>query len=453
MRVGFGQGVSIPSQLRYVAYVDRWTNSMNKQYIERPVEIVEIHIHGLRDGVKVSVEGYVENGRRMEIFHTFNRREKTIIDQAPANDPENGSRKLVRQTFASSKDSEKEVLVSPADGTPSQSFHNLTGTFAGTVQTVILKPTHPIISPTSDINIDFERRSQASAYTGFAMITSIAHVWFNAYFEGGHEGETGGVFEIEWEAMDGIKGSERKGTKALDSLKVVWRYARHEKPKVPVSTGTTEQQADGALLGEVITEPVPGEAIQEGEPADWRGESDPEAPIDHSKSGGVDSGRPGASLLTMGTMIKAGAGSMSKELGLRKSDPASANVSRAASRERGGEHGHESASPPTLYLPRRVTKEEEDITDSGDEDYQGVRAHGPEGEEHVAVVSDGHHPDDSPLLPDSETKRRELDQVVEVEGRQDTKAGKNMELGMAKLANMVAKMKGKEKAENAGWKS
>ncbi|KMU72889.1 hypothetical protein CISG_09850 [Coccidioides immitis RMSCC 3703] len=31
MRVGFGPGVSIPSQVRYVGYVDRWANKYNKK--------------------------------------------------------------------------------------------------------------------------------------------------------------------------------------------------------------------------------------------------------------------------------------------------------------------------------------------------------------------------------------------------------------------------------------
>jgi protein-tyrosine phosphatase len=62
MRVGFGEGVSIPSQLRYVGYVDEWTNKMNKKYVEWPIEIVELHVWGLRDGVKVAVDGYIEDG-------------------------------------------------------------------------------------------------------------------------------------------------------------------------------------------------------------------------------------------------------------------------------------------------------------------------------------------------------------------------------------------------------
>lgn len=82
MRAGFGNGVSIPSQLRWVNYVDRWTNKMGKKYVERSVEILEVHVWGLRDGVKVSVEGYVENGRRIRQFHTFKKRRRLSLRKA-----------------------------------------------------------------------------------------------------------------------------------------------------------------------------------------------------------------------------------------------------------------------------------------------------------------------------------------------------------------------------------
>jgi protein-tyrosine phosphatase len=53
------------------------------------------------------------------------------------------------------------------------------------------------------------------------MVTSLAHVWFNAYFKGGHTGTDSGVFKIDQKTMDGIKGSVMKRIKALDKLKVI----------------------------------------------------------------------------------------------------------------------------------------------------------------------------------------------------------------------------------------
>ncbi|CRK37974.1 hypothetical protein BN1708_020429, partial [Verticillium longisporum] len=66
MRPKFGAGVSIPSQLRTVSYVDRWARH-GKKYVDCPIEIVEIHVWGLRSGVKVDIEGFADAGRRIQI--------------------------------------------------------------------------------------------------------------------------------------------------------------------------------------------------------------------------------------------------------------------------------------------------------------------------------------------------------------------------------------------------
>ncbi|KIW77873.1 hypothetical protein Z517_07706 [Fonsecaea pedrosoi CBS 271.37] len=374
MRPGFGVGVSIPSQLRWVGYVDRWANTLGKRYVERPVEVVEIHIEGLRDGVKASIEGYVDDGRRIRTFHTFSRQEKTVVEETNA--------KQSKPVSEAKKDS--EILSTPQNASPQSSSLSLSKNSSGSTQNVILKPSSPVILPTSDINVDFERRNKAG-YTGLTMVTAIAHVWFNAYFEGGHEGHNSGVFEIDWEAMDGIKGSSRKGTRALDRLKVVWQYAK--------------QEGDGAPVERIITEPQKGEPVPESQPANWQGENDEEVqPAD-----GVDSGRKGGAPLTMSAMVSQGASTLGKELGLRKSRADSADVSRASS-VKGG-----CTTSDMGTAAQRVEDSEE----------QGVKQSGPQGE---ALSYDG---------------------TSDPEGgsRQDTKTGHVMEAGLAKVAHVVSKMK------------
>ena len=235
MRVGFGQGVSIPSQMRYVGYVDRWTNNFGRKYVERPIEIVEVHAWGLRDGVKVVVESYVDEGKGIKSFHTFTRDEKTVTDE--------GRVSTKQAPMSGERYQERTVNTSQAPSMALQVLHrvgiSLNNDYNGSFQTVILKPSSPLIIPTSDVNIDFERRNKAN-YTGFTVVTSIAHVWFNAYFEGGHDGHDSGVFEIEWDAMDGIKGSARKGTRALEKLKAgleVHRPAGCRTHHKPTQTG------------------------------------------------------------------------------------------------------------------------------------------------------------------------------------------------------------------------
>lgn len=119
------------------------------------------------------------------------------------------------------------------------------------------------------MNIDFERRSKA-AYTGWAMVTSIAHIWFNAYFEGGDQ-HTSNVFEADWEALDGIKGTTKKGVRALDRLKVVWRYPSLSELGLQKDKQGTDIIAP-VSLGQTVTEPKPGEPVPEAKPADWRGQ-------------------------------------------------------------------------------------------------------------------------------------------------------------------------------------
>lgn len=143
-----------------------------------------MRVWGLRDGVRVAVQGYVDEGKEIKTYHTFRKEEKIEIGKK-----ENGE------------------------------------------STIVFKPKLPLVLATNDVNIDFEKRNKA-AY-GWSIVTSIAHVWFNAFFEGD---ERSGEFEIEWDAMDGIKGTSRKGIRGFDRLQVVWSVnegydKRIEEPK------------------------------------------------------------------------------------------------------------------------------------------------------------------------------------------------------------------------------
>ncbi|KAF4533858.1 Protein-tyrosine phosphatase receptor/non-receptor type [Lasiodiplodia theobromae] len=270
MRPSFGPGVSIPSQLRWVGYVDRWTKG-GKVYVERQIEILEVHAWGIRNGVRVSIEGFVDEGKVIKTFHTFSRAERQIVrgtvkDSGGLADVVNevlAQRRLekaAKEDQSSSGSStpvdrkaNKELPLSPeeqesgADDSPAE------------YGDVIFRPSKRVVLPTSDINIDFERRNKAMY--GYTMVTSVAHVWFNTFFEGNGPEQKGkaddsGTFELEWSKMDGIKGSSRKGTRAFDKVAVVWRA-------IPDSeTGHPDV---------VITEPKVGEEVPQSKPADWKG--------------------------------------------------------------------------------------------------------------------------------------------------------------------------------------
>jgi len=331
MRPGFGQGVSIPSQLRWVGYVDRWTKA-GKVYVERQIEIMEVHVWGLRDGVKVQVEGYVDEGKRIKLFHVFTKRERVVVE---GNTPGGGGfadmisdmagfqnqGKIPESKSTDQLDSWKVNKTRPAGSRKSSSSSLETGAEAGG-GAVIFKPLTRVILPTSDINIDFERRNKASM--GWTMVTAVAHVWFNAYFEGNGPEQNGkpddtGVFEIDWDKMDGIKGSSRKGTRALDRLAVVWKAYDPEPGR-----GRKE---------DIIHEPGTNSPVPQMQAADWKG----------------------------GNETSPGLG---KDLGLRTESPMSADVSKASSIK------------------------SEDLKDADDSSVEGVKPSGPTGEEDLDVDMD-----------------------------------------------------------------
>lgn len=359
MRPGFGAGVSIPSQLRWIGYVDRWTKH-GKIYVERQIEITEVHCWGLRDGVKIEVEGFVDEGKTIKTFHTFTRAEREIVrgDIANSSGLANVVAEVMGKTGGDKAQSKKDPASPESDKTSngkllestssdstasSVSAANVDGACLSSVEDesplegtgdVVFRPSNRVVLPTNDINIDIERRNKA-AY-GLTMVTSVAHVWFNAFFEGNGPEQNGqaddsGVFTIEWDKMDGIKGSKRRGTRAFSKIAVVWKALKDE----------------SGNPGIVITEPKKGEEVKQTGAVDWTGKNHV------SPSDG-------------------------KDLGLRTSSPtvSDAEISKASSVK--SQHGI-----VTAPRPRADTTE-------------GTRSHGPNGEETVEAPNESSSSDGSP---------------------------------------------------------
>ncbi len=367
MRPQFGAGVSIPSQLRWISYVDRWTRG-GKKYVDHKIEIVEVHVWGLRHGVKVAVEGFIEQGKKIQVLHTFKKEERIVVEgDAPggggitefmsdmagygateesdseigadadyqeivgndaASERSTGSqpsrsksklgsktgsimRKMSKRksqspsTIDKVEGSRTKTISMPADGPASPNGGQSAASSATELRSsptfadasepggraVIFKPKESIRAHTSDINISVERRNRTPGSMGLTMVTAVAHVWFNAFFEGqgpeqGGQADSSGVFEVDWDKMDGIKGSSRKGTRACDRIAVLWR--------------TTPSEGTPGESGVVINEPGENSPVPQMEAADWKGDNKED---------------PGAE----------------KRLGLRVADPESAEVSKASS--------------------------------------------------------------------------------------------------------------------------
>ena len=378
MRPKFGGGVTIPSQLRWISYVDRWTRHGKPAYVDRPIEIVEIHIRGLRHGVKLSVEGYVDEGKRIHVFHTFRNNERVIVEgDAPGGGglvdmvtdfagnfgaAKSGSTtpdSFIEKTGIKRPKTDTRLAASPESmaASPVDKAHEKSestpalGTAATTTtpsrpaspsvrfaafdepggRSVLFRPQKPIRLPNSDVNIAVERRNRtAASIMGLTMVTSVAHVWFNAYFEGNGPEQNGqpddsGVFTIDWDKLDGIKGSSQKGSRAAESISVVWRAAKTEEE-------TTEREQD-----------IEQGNVPQMRPANWQGgnHEDPYA---------------------------------SKHLGLRNEDPDSAGVSRASS-VRGVAIGEGNNSDS-----HAVADEKGQPSSESDDALAGVKASGPAGE-------------------------------------------------------------------------
>ncbi|KAH7052146.1 hypothetical protein B0J12DRAFT_698825 [Macrophomina phaseolina] len=346
MRPGFGPGVSIPSQLRWVGYVDRWTKG-GKVYVERPIEILEIHAWGIRTGVKISIDGYVDEGKVIKTFHTFTRAERQIVKGTVKDS--GGLAEVVSEVLAARKldkaTKEESTPNSPIDRKAnkeeprSPEEAETESDSPPEYGDVIFRPAKRVVLPTSDINIDFERRNKA--LYGYTMVTSVAHVWFNTFFEGKGPEQNGkaddsGTFEIEWDKMDGIKGSSRKGTRAFDKFAVVWRaLPDSERPNV------------------VITEPKEGEDVPQSKPADWKG-----------------------------TQPSYSTGTAGKDLGLRTETPpgGSPNLSKASSVK-----SQNSAKGSSLF-----------VTEDSINETMGLKSHGPTGEQIIKAGSSSESEESSP---------------------------------------------------------
>jgi hypothetical protein len=233
---------------------------------------------------------------------------------------------------------------------------------------VVLRPAEPIRIPNSDVCLSVELRNRAHKSIGLTMVSAVAHVWFNTFFEGegpelmaqeGGRPKDSGVFTIDWEAMDGIKGSSRKGARALDRVAVVWRVAgsaAREGGDVASSaqggdgTGETPMAPATATQGEEIKEPLEGQPVPQAAAADWKGANDEDAGLE-------------------------------RELGLRVNSPASADISKASSLRSVAVGGEDGDAKKQDGAPAADGSKAVETGDGDDHSLKGVRSSGPSGEE------------------------------------------------------------------------
>jgi protein-tyrosine phosphatase len=274
MRAGWGDGVSIKSQRRWIEYVARWAAD-GRRYDEdgesksrRRVKVVEVRLWGMRDNVSVAIRGFVDGGKKIEVLQEWTDKdadtlplEEGVIEsksgrESPASGastPKSGKGGSVfKNGFIKSPPSMKSPASGSSGATAASYFQNYANPPPATLS--ILRPTKPIVLPTLDVNIEVEKRNRN--FTN--VVTSTAHSWFNVYFQGnGPENhgtpESSGVYSVEWDSMDGLKGSSRRGVRAAEKVAVVWKIVggdeaeqaereRKEKEKMEDEIKTTEEK-------------------------------------------------------------------------------------------------------------------------------------------------------------------------------------------------------------------
>ncbi|CAI4215683.1 unnamed protein product [Parascedosporium putredinis] len=299
----------------------RPVGALRQKYVDREVEVVEIHVWGMRDGVRIDVEGFADEGKKMKTFHidvdrpaAASRSRDSSVERASAGSEEGGSgggdtsaAESVSSVKAKTKKAKAIIRTLSQRATGNGAREGPRGDKAGTgadgidlaeldpaaaaaptsrasnlsppgrISTteaahranppaeakggaaVILKPGKPVVVSTSDVKISARRSAKAPTSMGPTFVTSVAHAWFNVFFEGqGPElrgrPESSGVFEIGWDDMDGLKGMVRM-PRSFDRVAVVWR-----------AVGAEEE----------VRQPEVVEEVPEVRAADWKGRSDVE---------------------------------------------------------------------------------------------------------------------------------------------------------------------------------
>jgi protein-tyrosine phosphatase len=297
MRVGWGDGVSIKSQRRWVYYMARWatlpapvaissdpkTMAWYSKIKSLKVQINQVRIWGLREGVNVLVRGYFDNGKKIGVLKNWNSEDGETV---PHHGVEAGvEREAVEAESESAAKHDNNNLISsiiwgngslfgngspkssikadsrgssaPNSGaaTPTGSTSNLQNLPAAlnpapaTITTFLLAKSKTesdsVVTPTLDANICILRRNRNIT----SMVTSTAHSWFNPFFEGnGPEldgnPKTSGTYRVDWDSMDGLKGSSRRGVRAMERVEVDWKIVDDSKPMPVLETIAIEEEAE-----------------------------------------------------------------------------------------------------------------------------------------------------------------------------------------------------------------
>lgn len=82
MRPGFGEGVSIPSQQRYLTYVQKWTKAGKQPYTNANVTLERLEVVGLQRGYTIAVRRFEEDGKTIRTLHEFSKAAEISVTES-----------------------------------------------------------------------------------------------------------------------------------------------------------------------------------------------------------------------------------------------------------------------------------------------------------------------------------------------------------------------------------
>lgn len=169
MRPGFGEGVSILSQRRYLGYVDQWIQIGQLYHSKMLVEIEEVVLYGMQySDLDITCGTFSEDATSVVPQYIFT--DKDIVQEAK--------------------------------------------------HKVLLKPAGLKLYMGPDIHFSFMHLKR-SQLTGLSLPSSTSYVWFNTFFETYCNNRTS--FYAKWNQLDGFIGTHKRGSKALNAFQVSWR--------------------------------------------------------------------------------------------------------------------------------------------------------------------------------------------------------------------------------------
>jgi protein-tyrosine phosphatase len=282
MRPGWGEGISIKSQRRWIGYVERWAQGGEK-YQDGKLKIIEVQLWGRRENVTVMIRGFVNEGKKIKILHKWKDQEGETKEISPEE-----MKKAIGDTATAEAAPSESTKIDPNPSNNDAAIQKVptvvpdsNGAAPPPSTITILRPIEPLIINTLDVNVEVEKRNR-TAYGLPSVVTSTAHSWFNAHFEGKGPERNGipektGTYTIEWDAMDGLKGSSRRGIRAVEKVSIVWEILEKDAMKEEKLAEEIKLQREDSDFEEAPTSETTSKSnIVEG---DTGGESEPEEAV------------------------------------------------------------------------------------------------------------------------------------------------------------------------------